>query len=208
MKVILGKKLQMTQKFLPDGTVVPVTAIQAGPCVVTQIKTADKDGYIGVQLGFGAKNPKRVNKPQLGHLKDLPTVEVMREFRATKPEEVSELKRGDTVTVEVFAAGDVVSVTGVSKGHGFQGVVKRHGFHGQKASHGHKDQSRMPGSIGAGGVQHVLKGMRMGGHMGDAQVTVKNLKIAAVDAKKNILYITGAVPGARNGVLEIRLARS
>lgn len=205
MKVILGKKLQMTQKFLPDGTVVPVTAVQAGPCIITQVKTAEQDGYLAIQLGFGEK--KKVAKPQAGHLKDLPTVAVMREFRLPTADSLGELKRGDTVTVESFAEGDVIMVTGVSKGRGFQGVVKRHGFHGSPKTHGHKDQLRMPGSIGSGGVQHVLKGVRMAGRMGGKQVTVKNLTIAGIDAAKNILYIAGAVPGARNTVLEIKAVR-
>lgn len=189
----------MTQKFMANGTVVPVTAVAVGPCVVTQVKTVEKDGYAAVQIGFGVT--KKLAKPQVGHLKDLPASAVMREFPLSGNTEV---KRGDQVTVADFVQGDVVEVTGMSKGKGFQGVVKRHGFHGQKASHGHKDQERMPGSIGAGGVQRVFKGVRMAGHMGDDQVTVKNLEVIEIDPAARILFIKGAVPGATNGLLAIR----
>ncbi|HWQ99900.1 MAG TPA: 50S ribosomal protein L3 [Candidatus Methylomirabilis sp.] len=197
MKFILAKKLEMSQVFRPDGTVVPVTLVQAGPCVVTQVKTDDSDGYAAVQVGFlPKKNPA---KPQEGHLKDLAPVSIMREFRLS---EAPSFKRGDTVDASVFAPGDMVQVTGISKGKGFQGVVKRHHFRGHPASHGHKDQLRMPGSIGAGGVQHVLKGRRMAGRMGNEQVTVKNLEIVEV-RDGGILAVKGAVPGARNSVIEI-----
>lgn len=198
MKFILAKKLEMSQVFRPDGTVVPVTLVQAGPCVVTQVKDKDTDGYTAIQLGF--LETKKLAKPQEGHLKDLPKSRIMREFRLG---DGAELKRGDTIEAASFVAGDVVEVTGTSKGKGFQGVVKRHGFHGHPSSHGHKDQLRMPGSIGAGGVQHVLKGRRMAGRMGNDTVTVKNLQIVEVrDA--GILAIKGAVPGPRNAILEIR----
>jgi large subunit ribosomal protein L3 len=197
MKFILAKKLEMSQVFRPDGTVVPVTLVQAGPCVVTQVKTTETDGYTSVQLGFTPT--RKVAKPQAGHLKDLPTLGTLREFRLST---ASELKRGDTIEASTFAAGDKIHVTGTSKGHGFQGVVKRHGFHGSPASHGHKDQLRMPGSIGAGGVQHVLKGRRMAGRMGDAQVTVQNLEVIEV-RDGGILAVKGAVPGARHSLLKI-----
>ena len=201
MKFILAKKLQMSQVFLPDSTVVPVTLVQAGPCVVTSIKKEDgKDGYNAVQLGF--LNAKRLNKPEEGHLKDLPKVKIIREFRI---EDSGELKRGDMVESTTFAAGDVIQVTGTSKGKGFQGVVKRHHFHGHPSTHGHKDQLRMPGSIGPGGLQHVMKGRRMGGHMGDETVTVKNLKVMEL-RENGILAIKGAVPGARNAILMIQTA--
>jgi len=203
MKVILGKKMHMTQKFLADGTVIPVTAVKVGPCVVTQVKTVENDGYAAIQIGFGIT--KKLAKPQAGHLKELPAVAVMQEFPIDGNTEV---KRGDQVTVADFAQGDVVEVTGVSKGKGFQGVVKRHGFHGQKASHGHKDQERMSGSIGAGGVQRVFKGLRMGGHMGDEQVTVKNLEVIAIDLPAHILFIKGAVPGAMNSLVSIRALKA
>lgn len=198
MKFILAKKLEMSQVFRPDGTVVPVTLVQAGPCVVTQVKTNETDGYSAVQVGF--LNAKRQSKPMEGHLKDLPKLKVLREFRTDK---ASEVKRGDTLDATLFATGDVVDVTGTSKGKGFQGVVKRHGFHGHPTSHGHKDQMRMPGSSGAGGVQHVFKGVRKPGHMGTDTVTVKNLQV--VELRDNgIIALKGAVPGARNAILEIR----
>lgn len=197
MKFILAKKLEMTQVYRPDGAVVPVTLVQAGPCVVTQVKTAEKDGVNAVQIGF--RTAKKLSKPEAGHLKDLPLMSELRDFRV---ETASELKRGDAVEAAVFQPGDMVNVTGVSKGKGFQGVVKRHHFHGHPTSHGHKDQERMPGSIGAGGPQHVFKGRRMAGHMGNEQVTVQKLGVVEV-RDGGILAIKGAVPGARNAVLEI-----
>ena len=198
MKCILAKKLEMSQVFRSDGTVVPVTLVQAGPCVVTQVKSKDTDGYSAIQLGF--LEMKKRAKPQEGHLKDLPTVRMMREFRLG---DTVNLTRGDTIDAQAFVVGDFVEVTGTSKGKGFQGVVKRHGFHGHPSSHGHKDQLRMPGSIGAGGPQHVFKGRRMAGRMGNATVTVKNLQVVEV-REKGILALKGAVPGARNAILEIR----
>ena len=200
MKFILGKKLEMTQIFKADGNVIPVTAVLVEQNVITQIKNKEKDGYSAVQVGFG--KPKNIKKPQAGHLKDIEQVKIMREFRV-EAKEVESLKRGDKMGVEIFKNGDKIKVTGTSKGKGFQGVVKRHGFHGSPASHGHKDQLRMGGSIGAGGVQRVFKGVRMPGHMGDEQVTISGLEIVDINAEKNILYIKGAVPGARNGLLLI-----
>lgn len=205
MKFILGTKQYMSQVFKDDGTVVPVTVVNAGPCVVTQIKNKEKDGVQSVQIGFGKQKLFRLNKAEQGHLKGLEngdyTVRVVRDFKND-----NELKRGDVFTVKIFAPGEKVQVVGKSKGKGFQGVVKRHGFHGGPATHGHKDNLRMPGSIGAGGVQRVFKGMRMGGHMGDARVTVKNLEIVGVDLEKNELLIKGALPGARNSLLLIATA--
>ncbi|PIZ95166.1 MAG: 50S ribosomal protein L3 [Candidatus Magasanikbacteria bacterium CG_4_10_14_0_2_um_filter_37_12] len=200
MRFILGTKLNMTQVFREDGTVVPVTKVHAGPCVVTQVKSLQKDGTNAVQVGFGTQKSFRVNKAQQGHLKDLETVRKMREFTVDNDQG---LRRGDVFTVQIFNPGDKVEVVGTSKGKGFQGVVKRHGFHGSPASHGHKDQLRMPGSIGAAGVQRVFKGTRMGGHTGDERVTIKNLEILEVDLEKNELFIKGAVPGARGGLLMI-----
>lgn len=197
MKFILAKKLEMTQVHRPDGTVVPVTLVQAGPCVVTQVKTAEKDGVAAIQIGFVPT--KNLNQPEAGHLKDLQPMAELRDFRVEAP---TELKRGDAIEATVFQAGDLVHVTGVSKGKGFQGVVKRHHFHGHPTSHGHKDQERMPGSIGAGGPQHVFKGRRMAGRMGNAQVTVQKLQVVEV-RDGGVLAIKGAVPGARNAVLEI-----
>jgi len=197
MKFILGKKLEMSQVYRPDGTVVPVTLVQAGPCVVTQVKTVDADGYIAVQVGF--MSVKKLTKAEEGHLKDLQKLRHLCEFRL---EGEATQKRGDVIEATAFQPGDVVSVSGVSKGKGFQGVVKRHHFHGHPTSHGHKDQERMPGSIGAGGVQHVMKGRRMAGHMGNERVTVKNLTVEEV-REGGILALKGAVPGARHSVIEI-----
>jgi large subunit ribosomal protein L3 len=198
MKFILAKKLEMSQVYADNGHVVPVTLVQAGPCVVTQVKGQEKDGYSAVQVGF--LNAKRLNQPLEGHLKDLPKLRVLQEFRL---EEIGELKRGDIIEAAQFEKGETVDVTGVSKGRGFAGVVKRHGFKGGPASHGHKDQLRMPGSIGSGGVQKVFKGKKMAGHMGDSQVTVKNLQIVEI-RDGGVLAIKGAVPGARNSILKIK----
>lgn len=197
MKFILGEKLEMSQVYAADGTVVPVTLVKAGPCIVTQVKTAEKDGVAAVQIGF--KNTKNLSKPEAGHLKDLPMLSVLRDFRVDAE---STLKRGDAIEAGIFTPGETVHVVGQSKGKGFQGVVKRHGFHGHPTTHGHKDQTRMPGSIGAGGVQHVLKGRRMAGHMGDERVTVKNLQVVEV-RDGGIIALKGAVPGARHSILEI-----
>lgn len=191
----------MTQIFREDGTVVPVTRVAAGPCTVTQVKTEAKDGVNSVQIGFGTQKQFRVGKAQQGHLKDLPMVRVMKEFRTTEAD--SHLERGTTFTVATFEAGEKVKVTGTSKGKGFQGVVKRHGFAGAISSHGTKDQVRMPGSIGATGPARVFKGTRMGGHMGAEQVTISNLEIAAIDEEKNELLIKGAVPGAKGSYLYV-----
>lgn len=196
-KFIIGEKIEMSQVYREDGTVVPVTLIKAGPCVVTQVKTVDKDHVSSVQLGF--KDAKRLNKPEAGHLKDLPSLSVLRDFRVGSD---SSLKRGDTVDASVFAVGDVIDVVGTSKGRGFAGVVKRHHFGGSPASHGHKDQLRMPGSSGAGGVQHVFKGHRAAGQMGDDRVTVKNLVVVEI-REGGIIAVKGAVPGARHSIVEI-----
>ena len=198
-KFILGKKLFMTQKFLADGTWVPVTVVEAGPCTVTQVKDQDNDAYQAVQVGFGLK--KKLNKPLAGHFKGLANFRHVREFRVDASDS---FERSKVIDVSNFQVGDYLDVSAVSKGKGFQGVVKRHGFHGSPASHGHKDQLRMPGSIGAGGVQHVFKGTRMGGRMGGDRVTLKNLEIIEIDLDKNLLYVKGAVPGARNSLLMIK----
>lgn len=201
MKFIVGKKIEMTQIYREDGTVIPVTAVLAMPNVITQVKSvSSKDGYDAVQVGFGVA--KKTGKSLSGHLKGLVPVKAVKEFRVKK-EDTESLKRGDTITVSVFVEGDEVKVSGTSKGKGFQGVVKRHGFHGSPKTHGHKDQLRMPGSIGAGGVQRVFKGRKMAGQMGNEQVTVSGLKVISIDEINNILYIKGAVPGARNGLVYI-----
>lgn len=197
MKFILGKKLEMSQIYSDDGIVTPVTLVQAGPCVVTDVKTEDKDGYNAVQLGF--ETVKRLNKPEAGHLRGMEALRHLKEFRMDSPAEV---KRGDAIDASVFTPGDTVHVSGTSKGKGFQGVVKRHGFSGSPATHGHKDQERMPGSIGPGGIQRVLKGRRMAGRMGDSRVTVTNLKVVEV-RDGGVIAIKGAVPGARNSLVEI-----
>jgi large subunit ribosomal protein L3 len=200
MKFILGKKQEMTQKFKEDGTVIPVTAISAGPCFVTQIKDNDKDGYKAIQVGY--QEAKKINRPLSGHLKNIFKAKQLREFRLGEKDEQA-LKKGDQITVNVFTVGDIVKVSGNSKGRGFQGVVKRHGFKGQKASHGNKDQLRAPGSIGATGPAHVFKGTKMGGRMGGVRISVTNLEIIDIDPVKNLLFVKGAVPGARNGLIEI-----
>ena len=198
MKFLIGKKLEMSQVFKDDGTVVPVTYIQAGPCVVTDIRTEEKDGYTAVQLGYG--KTRHVAKPQRARAELHGPVAMTHECRV---DDVGGVNIGDIWTVSIFEAGDNLDVCGKSKGKGFAGVVKRHGFHGQSATHGTKDQERASGSIGSQGPQRVLKGVRMGGRMGGKSVTVKNLEVVAVDTEKNILAIRGAVPGARNGLVYI-----
>lgn len=200
---IIGRKLGMTQIFDEAGSVVPVTVIEAGPCPVVQVRTAEKDGYTAVQLGFGAQKDKRASKAERGHavkagLQAAPSV--LKEFRFDDAPEV-----GSTVTVEGFERGGRVKVTGVTKGRGFQGVMKRHGFGGGRASHGATRIHRAPGSIGAGtNPSRVIKGKRMPGHMGDEQQTVRNLLVAKVDAERNLLYVRGAVPGPVNGTVFIQ----
>ena len=198
MKFIIGKKIEMTQVWRGD-KVIAVTKVEAGPCTVTQVKKDKSDGYEAVQIGFGSRKPKNIKKPQKGHLKDLGNFWRLREFRV----ETDSLKTGDRFDASSFQEGDKIKVTGISKGKGFQGVVKRHGFKGAKTTHGTKDQVRMPGSIGATGPAHVFKGTRMGGRMGGDRVTVSNLEVVEVDKLKNIIYIKGAVPGARNGLIMI-----
>lgn len=198
MKFILGKKIEMSSRFLTDGTVVPVTLVSVPQNVITSVKSQDRDGYVAVQVGMGLV--KKLSKQEVGHLKDLPPLRHLREFRV---EDASSWKRGDELKVEQFKVGEKVDVIGTSKGRGFQGVVKRHHFHGHPSTHGHKDQERMPGSIGAGGVQHVRKGTRMAGRMGTDRVTIKNLEIVEINTEKNTIAVRGAVPGARNGFLMI-----
>lgn len=188
----------MSQQFKEDGTVVPVTLVKAEPNVVAFVRTQEKDGYQAVQLG--TDSAKQLNRPQQGHLKDLPSVKTLHEFRV----ENTSLARGDEVRVDAFTPGMRVDIVGFSKGRGFAGVVKRHGFKGQKATHGTKDQIRMPGSIGSQRQGKVIKGQRMGGHMGDQRVTVKNLEIVSVDPTTNVIAIKGAVPGARGGLVYVK----
>ncbi len=205
MKFMLGVKLDMTQQFGTDGRVQPLTRVHVGPCVVTHIRTQEKDGYTAVQVGLGKK--KKPSKAMQGHLQGLYGVSPKSAFRFLKEfrvDAVDGVDRGSALALSAFAVGDILKVTGTSKGRGFAGVVKRHGFHGHPTTHGHKDQERMPGSIGAGGVQHVFKGKRMGGRMGGEQVTVQNLQIVAIDTEKGIFSVRGSVPGARNGLIMIR----
>jgi large subunit ribosomal protein L3 len=197
MKVLLGEKLEMTQVFREDGSVVPVTLVKAGPCTITAVR-ANPAGQKTAIIGYGTS--KSVAKPQKGEWKDLGSFAFVKEFATG---EDASAERGKILDATVFAEGDKVNVIGTSKGRGFQGVVKRHGFHGSPATHGHKDQLRMPGSIGAGGPQRTFKGVRMGGHMGDAQVTVKNLEIVKVDVANNVIAIKGAIPGARGSFITI-----
>lgn len=193
MKFILGQKKSMTQLFAVDGTVVPVTVIEAGPNVVSRVSPGS------VQVAFG--KAKRTTKPQAGALKDLGTFRWLKEFRVEDP---GALSRGATVDVRAFEPGDRVKVSGLTKGRGFQGVVKRHGFGGSPKTHGHKHDLRAPGSIGATTPQKVLKGMRMAGRMGHRRQTTTNLEVVKVDPEHNLLYVRGAVPGSRGTLLEIR----
>ncbi len=196
-KFILGKKVEMTQKFMENGDVAPVTIVNAGPCTVTQVK-GDKEGYSAVQVGFGFR--KKINKPLKGHLKKLENFRYLREFRL---DNTDNFEVGKVFDVSTFEIGDIITISAISKGKGFQGVVKRHGFKGSPATHGHKDQHRMPGSIGSTGPARVFKGTRMGGRMGTDMTTVKNLEIIDIDKENNLLYIKGAVPGARNSLVSI-----
>ncbi|MEJ2208710.1 MAG: 50S ribosomal protein L3 [Anaerolineae bacterium] len=209
MKGILGKKVGMTQIFDEKGEVVPVTVIEAGPCFVAQIKTVERDGYTAVQLGFDEAKSGRLTKPQLKHLQksNLPALRHLRELRLDETD-LAELEEGQKLTVDLFAPGEYVDVSGVSKGRGFAGVVKRHGFSGGPKTHGQSDRHRAPGSIGACTTPgRVFKGKRMPGRMGGDRVTVQNLEVVLVDPERNLLAIRGAVPGAKNGLVEIREAR-
>jgi large subunit ribosomal protein L3 len=198
MKFLLGTKLEMTQIFDATGKVIPVTLVEAGPVVVTQIKTKEKDGYEAVQVGFGKK--KKLSKPLKGHMKDLGNFRWLREYRIAP----DEAKVGDKIGVSLFEEGDEVVVSGTSKGKGFQGVVKRHGFHGMDKTHGTKKKHRSPGSIGSRFPQHVRKGKRMAGRMGSDRVTRRNVKIVKIDKENNLIAVKGAVPGARGTLVEIR----
>ncbi len=196
---LMAKKIGMTQVFRQDGRPVPVTLVQAGPCVVTQIKSQEKDGYESVQLGFGPA--KRLNKPLRGHLGRLGLFRHLREFPA---ETLEDLQVGQQIKADLFQVGDRVNVVGTSKGRGFAGTMKRHGFHGGPRTHGQSDRARAPGSIGANTFPgRVLKGKRMAGHMGDERVTVKNLEVVQVDPERDLLAIKGGVPGAPNGLIMI-----
>jgi large subunit ribosomal protein L3 len=199
-EAILGRKLGMTQVFSSAGEARGVTVVEAGPCVVVQIKTADRDGYDAIQIGFGAR--KRVNDALRGHMSRLGTFRYLREVRVDDP---NEYELGQKLGVELFEAGDVVDVVGKSKGRGFAGGVKRYHFHGGPKTHGQSDKHRAPGSIGSGTTPgRVRKGLHMAGHMGDQQVTVKNLRVFESNADKGVLLIEGSVPGGINGLVRIR----
>jgi large subunit ribosomal protein L3 len=205
---ILGKKIGMTQIFRPDGQVVPVTLLKAGPCMVVQRKTPATDGYDAVQLGLlEFVKPARINKPSTGHLKKagVEGAKFIREFKLNGGN--GDLKAGDKVLVDQFKPKDMVDVVGISKGRGFAGVVKRHHFRGGEGSHGSMFH-RAPGSIGASSFpSRVVPGMRMGGHMGHAQVTVRNLEVIDVDTEDNVLAVKGAVPGPNGGYVVVRRAK-
>ncbi len=229
---LIGKKIGMTQLFADDGSVVPVTAIEAGPCPIVQVKTEERDGYRAVQLGFGRKKPRRSRRPELGHaaqagLDYVPAI--TREFRLSREDALAEdphspaaapeaaeapegeaeaggssstapgLRVGQALTVTIFGEGERVKVTGYDKGRGFQGVVKRHGFRGRPKTHGHPS-IRVPGSVGPGtDPSRVIKGRRMAGRMGGSRKTVRNLQVVRVDPERNLVFVRGSVPGARNG---------
>ncbi len=199
---ILGRKVGMTQLFTEKGQVVPVTVIEAGPCYVTQIKTVAKDGYNAVQIGF--EPAKKLNKPERGHLKDLPLLRHLREIRT---DDAEQYKTGQVIDVSQFAEGELVDVIGVSKGKGFAGAVKRHGFAGGPKTRGQSDRWRAVGAIGSTTTPgRVLKGLRAPGHMGHRRVTVLNLKVALVDPSRNLLAVRGAVPGPAGSLVFIRKA--
>jgi large subunit ribosomal protein L3 len=205
VKGILGAKLGMTQVW-DNNRVVPVTVVQAGPCVVTQVRTADKDGYSAVQLGYGAIDPRKVNKPKAGHFAKA-EVAPRRHLVELRTTDASEYALGSEVTVEAFEPGQVIDVTGKTKGKGFAGVMKRHGFAGLRASHGVERKHRSPGSIGACATPgRVFKGVRMAGRMGGLRYTVQNLTVQAVDPERNLILIKGAIPGPKGGVVLLRTA--
>ena len=207
MKALITRKVGMTSTIAEDGTVTAVTLLSASPCVVTQVKTTEPDGYTAVQVGFEEAKKQNVNKAQVGHytkagVKIMP--KIIREFRV---EELTEdLKVGETINPEVFSVGDVVDVTGDSKGKGWAGTIKRHNFHRGRKTHGGRSYRRV-GSIGSMYPQKIFKGKKMAGQMGDEQVTVKNLKVALVDTELGVIGVTGAVPGPRKGIVILKEAK-
>ena len=206
VKGILGTKLGMTQLWDENNKIVPVTVIQAGPCVVTQVRTPEQDGYNAVQLGFGAIKAKKVTKPEAGHFAkaDVTPRAHLVELRTA---DASEFTLGQELSAEVFADGEFVDVTGTSKGKGTAGVVKRHGFKGLRASHGVHRKHRSPGGIGACSTPgHVFKGLKMAGRMGNERKTVQNLQVAGVDATRGLILVRGAIPGSKGGLVVVRSA--
>ncbi len=205
-KGILGRKLGMTQVFDDANRVVPVSVIEAGPCRVVQLRTPERDGYSAVQIAFGETKPARLNKPELGHLKaaGVPPQRYLAELRV---DDLSGFELGQLIAADVFAAGERVDVTGISKGSGFAGVMKRHNFHGQGASHGNHKKHRSPGAIGACATPaRVFKGMKMAGQMGNARVTTLNLEVVEGDAERGLLLIRGSIPGPSGGLVFVRNA--
>jgi large subunit ribosomal protein L3 len=202
MKALITRKVGMTSTIAEDGTMQAITLLSASPCVITQVKTENVDGYTAVQLGFEEAGEGKTSKPQQGHLKSSGKMpRIMREFRV---DEITEdLKVGTELTAEVFSIGDVVHVTGTSKGKGWAGTIRRHNFHRGRKTHG-GGSYRRPGSIGSMYPQHILKGKKMAGQLGDEQVTVRNLKIALVDAEKGYIGVVGAVPGPKKGIVVIK----
>lgn len=199
MKFLLGKKLGMAQVFDSSGNAIPVTVIQTGSLTVIQAKSAEKDGYQAIQFGFGLRKPKNIPKPQRKAWGELGSFDAVREAKG-----MSGPSRGETIGLSQFQEGEVVKVAGISKAKGFQGVVKRHGFHGAPATHGTKHAHRQPGSIGPTWPQRVIKGRRMAGRMGGNRVTIRNLKIVKIDLDRQLIAVSGAVPGRRGTLLEIR----
>jgi large subunit ribosomal protein L3 len=211
MKGILGRKVGMTQLLTARGEVVPVTIIEAGPCYVTQVKTVEQDGYTAIQLGFEQTQQRRLTKGQVGHLKrrgvprDVPMVRVLRELRLR---DIENYQLGQKILADIFTTHERVDVMGISKGRGFQGGVKRYGFRGGPRTHGQSDRLRAPGASSSGTTPgRIYKGKRMAGHMGNAPVTVANLRVVLVDAERNLLAVRGAVPGAKGGLLLVTEAR-
>lgn len=206
MKALITRKVGMTSTIADDGTVTAITLLSASPCVITQVKTSEIDGYTAVQIGAEEARESLVKKPQQGHFKAAGMLpKIIREFRV---EELTEdLKVGEKISPEVFLVGDTISVTGTSKGKGWGGTIKRHGFHRTRATHGSKSHERRPGSIGSMYPQKIFKGKKMAGQTGHDQVTVHNLKIALVDTELGVIGVTGAVPGPRKGIVLIKGAK-
>lgn len=202
-KGIIGKKIGMTQIFDDKGNVIPVTVVEAGPCVITQKKTLDNDGYEAVQVGFGDQKPQRVSKPLQGHFKkgDVAPKKTLREFRF---DDISEMNVGDLIKADTFEVGEKIDVTGVSKGKGYQGVIKRWNFSRLKETHGSGPVVRHGGSTGAIDAARIFKGTKRAGHMGTDTVTVQNLTVAKIDAENNIIAVRGAIPGPNGGIVIIR----
>lgn len=202
MKSILGTKVGMTQIFDQKGNIIPVTVVNAGPCVVTAVRTKEKNGYTALQIGFGEKKEKALTRPEAGFFKknNIAPKKYLREFRSG---DVASYQVGQEIKVDIFKPGDYVDVSGYTKGKGYAGGVKRHGFRGGPSTHGQSDRQRAPGSLSAQGFQRVIKGLRMAGHLGDEFVTIQSLEVAAVDPEKNLLLIKGATPGPNKSMIVI-----